>query len=611
MMAPNEPPNTDVEGIGDSGGALSFGKYQPFATLGRGGMADVFLTVARGPMGFNKLAVVKRLRQALAEEVGFRTMFLDEARLAARLNHPNIVHTYEVGEHNGAYFIAMEFLEGQSLNKVIKEASKRRENIPPTLCARVVAEALSGLHYAHELRDYDGRPLTVIHRDVSPHNVFVTYDGHTKMVDFGIAKAALSSTETEVGVLKGKVAYMSPEQAAAGPIDCRADIFPMGIVLWEMLTGKRLMVGDSAAQTLHRLMNMEIPRVSSVMPEIDPMLDEIVARSLQKDPGYRFQTAAEFRDALEAYIARSGMAARQDDVSRLMLRLFGKVKEEVQRQVQKHMATITRANSTQELQHLNAQSLKRLENSGAHVSGSLLKLGTSSGSGSGIVSNYPPAFDPQQSAFASPPPQQSNNKSAMLLIFAGILFVIALGLGAFALYKLRSQNVAGGGGTDPSAVALGPNGTAGPNGTVGPSGTAGSNGAGTGVTSGTTAAGSTASAQIEIAKPPPTGVATKPPVPWQGGRPQPPRPQPTQQTPSAQPTVTPPPQDEPGYLTMVTYPWTRVTIAGKTLTTPFNKVALPPGTYNAVLENPDQGIKQTMPITIKSGEATTKNLSLK
>ncbi|MDB4940788.1 MAG: serine/threonine protein kinase, partial [Labilithrix sp.] len=219
----------------------AFGKYQLFASLGRGGMADVFLAVARGQMGFNKLAVVKRLRQALAEEAAFRTMFLDEARLAARLSHPNIVHTYEVGEQDGVYFIAMEYLEGQSLNKVMKEALRRKDGLEPEVSARIIADALGGLGYAHGLADYDGRPLGIIHRDVSPHNIFVTYDGHTKLVDFGIAKAALSSTETEVGVLKGKVAYMSPEQAMGGRIDQRADIFAMGIVLWELLARQRLM----------------------------------------------------------------------------------------------------------------------------------------------------------------------------------------------------------------------------------------------------------------------------------------------------------------------------------------------------------------------------------
>src|SRR5512140_624751 len=166
-----EEAGTIVEGLrsgSNAAAAFSFGKYQLFASLGRGGMADVFLAVSRGPMGFNKLVVIKRLRPALAEEAAFRQMFLDEARLAARLNHPNVVHTYEVGEHHGIYFIAMEYLEGQSLNKIIKEAAKRGEKIDPMYCARIVADAVAGLHHAHELRDYDGRPLNIIHRDVSP-----------------------------------------------------------------------------------------------------------------------------------------------------------------------------------------------------------------------------------------------------------------------------------------------------------------------------------------------------------------------------------------------------------------------------------------------------------
>ncbi|MEO6574831.1 MAG: serine/threonine-protein kinase, partial [Polyangiaceae bacterium] len=172
-----------VEGL-ESASAASFGKYNLFASLGRGGMADVFLSVARGPMGFNKLAVVKRLRAALADDPQFREMFLDEARLAARLNHPNVVHTYEVGDQDGVYFIAMEYLEGQPLNKVIREAVKRNEVFDQCFCARVISDALAGLNHAHELADYDGRPLNIIHRDISPHNIFVTYAGQVKVVDF-------------------------------------------------------------------------------------------------------------------------------------------------------------------------------------------------------------------------------------------------------------------------------------------------------------------------------------------------------------------------------------------------------------------------------------------
>src|SRR5579864_5693563 len=167
------------ERIPESIDQMAIGKYHLFASLGRGGMADVFLAVARGPMGFNKLVVVKRLR---TQEATLVSMFLDEARLSARLNHPNIVHTYEVGECGGDYFIAMEYLEGQSLNEILKQAIRTQANFGVNLAVRVIADALAGLHYAHELMDYDGTSLRIVHRDISPHNVFVTYDGQVKLV---------------------------------------------------------------------------------------------------------------------------------------------------------------------------------------------------------------------------------------------------------------------------------------------------------------------------------------------------------------------------------------------------------------------------------------------
>jgi serine/threonine protein kinase len=376
-----------VEGL--SGSNTAFGKYQLFASLGRGGMADVFLAVARGPMGFNKLAVIKRLRAQLADDPSFRTMFLDEARLAARLNHPNVVHTYEVGEQDNIYFIAMEYLEGQALNKVISEAVKTNKVFDEVVCARIVSDALSGLHHAHDLKDYDGRPLQIIHRDISPHNVFVTYGGVTKLVDFGIAKAALSSTETEVGVLKGKVAYMSPEQAMAGPIDQRSDLFAMGIVLWELLTRQRLMTGDSAAATLHRLLNASIPTVSSVRADVDPELDAIVAKALEKDPKYRFQNALEMRDALDTFISSSGKGPRVEDVGHTLSAMFQSTREEVQKQVQVHMEKIANTPPPEE-PVMGADSVKRFAGSGLGTGGSLPQLVGVSGSGSGVVANFAP-----------------------------------------------------------------------------------------------------------------------------------------------------------------------------------------------------------------------------
>ncbi|HRH01066.1 MAG TPA: serine/threonine-protein kinase, partial [Polyangiaceae bacterium] len=438
--------------------SISFGKYQLFASLGRGGMADVFLSVARGPMGFNKLAVVKRLRSALAEERAFLDMFLDEARLAARLNHPNIVHTYEVGEHNRAYFIAMEYLEGQSLNKVIRESLKRKDPLPEGFCARVVADALNGLDHAHKLKDYDGSPLSIIHRDVSPHNIFVTYDGHTKVVDFGIAKAALSSTQTEVGVLKGKVAYMAPEHAMGGAIDQRADVFAMGIVLWEMLAGERLMSGDSAANTLHKLLNVPIPRVSE-RRSVDVELDAIVARALEKKPDDRWASAGDMRDALEAFLARA--PHRHEDVGRRVATMFARVREEAQRQVQKHMAVLTAASSTQEVQALTLESLRRMERSGANVSGHLLRLNES---GSGMVSSAlafsggggtfptgpaPPAAPPS----LAPPARTSPLPWALALALLGVVAVLAV-IVAFRAGSQRHEEPRGEPSARPEPVAV-------------------------------------------------------------------------------------------------------------------------------------------------------------
>jgi eukaryotic-like serine/threonine-protein kinase len=593
----------------------AFGKYQLFASLGRGGMADVFLSVARGQMGFNKLAVIKRLRQALAEEPAFRNMFLDEARLAARLNHPNIVHTYEVGEQNGVYFIAMEYLEGQSLNKVLKEALRRKEIIDPEICARIIADALSGLHHAHTLCDYDGRPLSIIHRDVSPHNIFVTYDGHTKLVDFGIAKAALSSTETEVGVLKGKVAYMSPEQAMGGRIDCRSDLFAMGIVLWELLARQRLMTGDNAANTLHKLMNEAIPRVSQAVPTIDPTLDMIVARALEKDPNRRFQSAAEMKDALEAWLSVQPRVARQDDVGRKMQGLFIQIREEVHRQIQRHMQAITAATNTQELQALTAESLQRMEQSGANISGQLLRLpGSSSGSGSGIIPNYGglgsnPSHYPHlasqsgHNSMVGAPPQKSSNGLLMVIVIGCFvllsLLIVVVGLRG----KLRNEPVVV---NDPNGAQSGATDVTPPG-----SGTTGISGGATGEPTGApsdSAGTPTPPASVTTASTKPTGHGATVHVP--------PKPSVTTQKTSTTPAPTaPPPQpkdEDPGFLTILTTPWSTVSLNGKVIckTTPCYKVSLPPGSYQVTFENTEKGLKKTHPITIKSGEITAKNIAL-
>jgi eukaryotic-like serine/threonine-protein kinase len=276
---------------------LSLGKYRFVATLGHGGMAEVFLAVAMGPAGFNKLQVIKRLRPNLAEDPDLCAMFLDEARLAARLNHRNVVQTNEVDRVDGQYFMAMEYLDGQPLHRVLVQAKKLGRPLPPAAISRVLCDTLAGLHYAHQLTDYDGAPLGVVHRDVSPQNIFVTYDGQVKIVDFGIAKAARRVVETATGVIKGKVSYMAPEQAF-GDVDRRADVFSVGVVLWELLAGQRLWHGMGDPEILAALVR-EVPRLRSAVPGVGPELARICDRALALERDERHATAAELRAELE------------------------------------------------------------------------------------------------------------------------------------------------------------------------------------------------------------------------------------------------------------------------------------------------------------------------
>jgi hypothetical protein len=317
---------------------IFLGKYELCASLGQGGMADVFLAVASFGHGVKKLAVIKRPRMDISEDERLKMMFLDEARLAARLNHPNVVQTYEAGEHERVPFLAMEFLEGQPLNRILKELVQKRLDVPLPMMMRIASDALAGLHYAHELRDYDGKPLKIIHRDVSPQNVFVTYDGHVKLVDFGVAKAVGNASLTDAGAIKGKVAYMAPEQAREEELDRRADVFAMGVVCWELATKRRLFAAETSTAILYKVLNEDVPRVSSLEPRADAELDGIIARALERDPARRYQTALEMREALERWIARTGTMVLPDAIGGLVSTMFGTLRAEVAAKVRAHMA---------------------------------------------------------------------------------------------------------------------------------------------------------------------------------------------------------------------------------------------------------------------------------
>ena len=309
------------------------GRYQLIAQLGGGGMADVYLAKMLGD--FSKLAVVKRLKGAAEEDSEVVRMFHDEARLCARLNHPNIVQTFEVGADDEGPFLVMEYLEGQPLSRMRSRAANRRVAVPLGVWLHALSETLLALQYAHAVADHDGTPLSVVHRDVSPQNIVVTYAGTSKLVDFGVAKTTASLSRTRAGVLKGKVAYMAPEQARSdAALDGRADLFSAGLILWELLRGKRMWEGCSEVQVIAALLEREpLPSPRDVDAGVPHALDRVCARAIAKDRGARFASAGEMLEALEAACDASGLRSSAREVSGVMAALFADEREKMRKVV--------------------------------------------------------------------------------------------------------------------------------------------------------------------------------------------------------------------------------------------------------------------------------------
>jgi len=288
------------------------GRYEILTQLASGGMASVYIARAQGVAGFERLVAIKVLHPHLAYEQEFISMFLDEARLAAGIRHMNVVPTLDVSDSPGdGYFLVMEYIEGDHLGVLLGRAAKKGERLPRPFVCRVLVDTLQGLGAAHRLTDEHGTPLKLVHRDVSPHNILIGTDGIARLTDFGVAKADVRMASTRSGQFKGKLSYMAPEQASSNETDQRSDLFSVGIILWESLTGRRLFKGESNAATLNKLLNDTIVKPSELWPDLAPF-DDVVMKALSRNPAGRFQTADEFGEALDDAAGRTGVAKTRD-----------------------------------------------------------------------------------------------------------------------------------------------------------------------------------------------------------------------------------------------------------------------------------------------------------
>jgi serine/threonine-protein kinase len=301
----------------------TLGRYELLIRLGRGGMASVWVARERAPVsGKQRLIAVKAMLPELARHSDFRAMFLEEGQIVRSIDHPNVVQVHEVSEDHGILYMAMDWIEGDSLRAVIKEARKRRA-IPYEIAVKIIADAAAGLHAAHELRGWDGELRNIVHCDVSPHNILVGLDGRAKLVDFGVANATAHSDVATEDKIKGKFGYMSPEQARAEKLDRRSDVFALGIVLFELLTGERLFRGESAAHSLELVKRGQIPNPAELNPKLSPQLVAIVQKALERDINQRYQTARQLGEALERCLVEERVLVSHASVGQLVKRVLG------------------------------------------------------------------------------------------------------------------------------------------------------------------------------------------------------------------------------------------------------------------------------------------------
>jgi serine/threonine protein kinase len=405
------------------------GKYRFIAEIGRGGMAEVYLAVMEGPARFSKLIAVKVLREQFADQAEGREMFLNEARLAARLSHPNVVSVLEVGEEDGNLFMAMEYLRGQPMSRLLNRIRATNDDtlVPLPVLLRILSEALAGLHHAHECADFDGTPLMLVHRDVTPHNIFVTYDGMVKMLDFGIAKAMSLSSSTRAGTVKGKVAFMPREQLLGDAIDRRVDIYAVGCCLWEVIAKRRPFAGMTDVAVMTHAASTGIPSIREAVPDVPAELERICMKACAYDAADRYQDAAEFQNDLDSYIASLGGQVGRKEIGTCVSTVFAEEQARTKELIEANLAAVSLTNTDE----FPLSSLPGL----ATTSGSWSQAGGGTGSGSGSLSsmNRLTISVPDEGAQAA-----SAGATRRKLMVVGAV-VAALGVGGIFLLWHRSS----------------------------------------------------------------------------------------------------------------------------------------------------------------------------
>jgi eukaryotic-like serine/threonine-protein kinase len=299
-------------------GPIPFGRHLLLERIAVGGMAEVFRAKAFGAEGFERIVAVKKILASMAEDEEFIKMFIDEARIVSYLTHQNIVQIYEFGKHEVVYYISMEYVAGRDLRTILDRQKRLKKPVDAGMACYVIGRVCEALDYAHRKRDPTGKDYKIIHRDVSPQNVIISYEGEVKLCDFGIAKAVTQSTRTQVGVLKGKFAYMSPEQVRGRPIDRRSDLFALGVIFYEMVTGERLFLGDSDYSTLEAVRAAKVPPPRTFNPTIAPRLEEILLKLLTREPEHRYQWASEVLEDLHSFLVSAGLVYHAHNLRQFM-----------------------------------------------------------------------------------------------------------------------------------------------------------------------------------------------------------------------------------------------------------------------------------------------------